>query len=382
MKNKTMNQISISKKILIVVVFFFSISIIAQEDKEIDSTFNESKKTFLVIPIISNNPVMKTGFGALGMFFLKVDKEDTESPPSLVSLYGIYTTNNSYVFAPFGKFFWNEDKNRATVGTALMRINNDFLYEDADNGQDIRLVYTEQRKFFTAEYSRKIIGDFYLGMLYLGTITNYKFDQGTDEENEFTEEYFKQNGIEDNFVSSLGLNLSFDNRDYPYYTTKGLSASLRPKFNAGWLGSENDYVDIDYKFSFYHAFKQNKILATNLSGGFAFGDVPFDGYQNYGVRNSLRGYETGKYKGPNMVALQAEYRWRFYRRWGAVFFAGTGSVWGNEGETEEFKRDWLPSAGAGARFMISREKKINLRLDYAIGVDGNQGVYFGVMEAF
>jgi len=32
--------------------------------------------------------------------------------------------------------------------------------------------------------------------------------------------------------------------------------------------------------------------------------------------------------------------------------------------------------------MISREKKINLRVDYAIGVQGNQGLYFGVMEAF
>lgn len=382
MKFKKMNRLSMFRNYFFLFLFLSSASIMGQEDEEIDSTFNESKKTFLVVPVISNNPVMKTGFGAFGMFFFKPDKEDVASPPSLVSLYAVYTTNNSYVFAPFGKVYWNEDKNRATLGTVFMRVNNDFLYDDAENGEDVRLVYTEIRKFFTAEYSRKIIGDFYLGMLYLGTITNYAFDQGTDEENEFAEEYFKENGIKDNFVSSLGLNLSFDNRDYPYYTTKGLLASVRPKFNAGWLGSENDYVDIDYKFAFYHAFKPNKILATNLSGGFAFGDVPFDGYQNYGVRNSLRGYETGKYKGPNMVALQAEYRWRFYKRWGAVFFAGTGSVWGNEGEAEEFKRDWLPSAGAGARFMISREKKINLRLDYAVGVDGNQGIYFGVMESF
>jgi hypothetical protein len=32
--------------------------------------------------------------------------------------------------------------------------------------------------------------------------------------------------------------------------------------------------------------------------------------------------------------------------------------------------------------MVSKEKKINIRLDYAVGVDGNQGLYFGVMEAF
>lgn len=47
-----------------------------------------------------------------------------------------------------------------------------------------------------------------------------------------------------------------------------------------------------------------------------------------------------------------------------------------------FQRDWLPSLGTGLRFMVSRAKKINLRLDYAWGVDGNQGLYFGIMEAF
>jgi hypothetical protein len=32
--------------------------------------------------------------------------------------------------------------------------------------------------------------------------------------------------------------------------------------------------------------------------------------------------------------------------------------------------------------MVSLEKRINIRLDYAVGVDGNQGLYFGIMEAF
>lgn len=51
-------------------------------------------------------------------------------------------------------------------------------------------------------------------------------------------------------------------------------------------------------------------------------------------------------------------------------------------EEEEFERKWLPSAGLGLRYMVSKAKKINIRLDYALGVDGNQGLYFGVMEAF
>jgi len=352
-----------------------------QQTKEVDSTFNEASKTFLVVPLITNSPVMDTGFGGLGMYFFKIDKEDKASPPSLASLYAIYTTNNSYIFTPFGRFFWNEDKNRASFGVGTLRINNDFTYDE--QGNDLRLVYSEIRNFITAEYSRKIIGDFYLGMVYLGTKTKYKFDQGSGQENDFTRDFFAQNGIADNFVSSIGLNLSFDNRDYPYYPTRGFTFSIRPKLNRAWLGSDNDYIDTDYKFSYFNSLQDNLILALNIAGGFASGDVPFDGYQNYGVRNSLRGYEAGKYKGRNMIASQAELRWRFHNKWGGVVFGGTGSIWGNENNgEEEFERTWLPSVGLGLRYMVSKEKKINVRLDYAVGVDGNQGIYFGVMEAF
>ncbi len=363
------------------VLCFLSSVVYGQQAQEADTTFNEASKTFLVVPLVSNSPVMKTGFGGLGMGFFKIDKQDTASPPSLVSLYAIYTTNNSYIFTPFGRFFWNQDKNRAAFGFGTLRVNNDFDYDE--QGNDIRLVYSEIRNFVTAEYSRKVVGDFYLGMLYLGTKTKYKFDQGTEAENDFTRDFFEQNGISDNFVSSLGLNFSFDNRDYPYNPSRGLTFSIRPKLNATWLGSDNNYVDTDYKFSYFKTLKDDLVLGLNIAGGFASGDVPFDGYQNYGVRNNLRGYEAGKYKGRNMIASQAELRWHIYRKWGAVLFGGSGSVWGNENNgEEEFERKWLPSAGLGLRYMVSPEKKINLRLDYALGVDGNQGIYFGVMEAF
>jgi len=83
-----------------------------------------------------------------------------------------------------------------------------------------------------------------------------------------------------------------------------------------------------------------------------------------------------------MLAGQAEYRWRFYERWGAVAFAGIGSVWGNDQEEEAFEKSLLPAGGLGMRFMVSREKRINLRLDYAVGVDENQRIYFHEIKAF
>lgn len=374
-------QLNINKYLGLILLLFCTSQLMGQQQRETDSTFNESSKTFLVVPLVNNSPAMETGFGGLGMYFFKINDEDVKSPPSLVSFGAIYTTNNSYVITPSGRFFWNEDRNRATFGIGTLRVNNDFVYDQLDH--DLHFVFSEIRNFAMLEYSRKIFGDFYLGLLYLGTKTRYKFDQATQEENDFTKDFFEENGIEDNFISSLGLNISFDNTDYQYYPSKGFKFSIRPKLNADWLGSDNDYVDTDFNFFYYYSFQENKILAINVAGGIAFGDVPFDGYQIYGVRNSLRGYEAGKYKGRHMIATQAEYRWKFYKKWGAVFFGGTGSVWGNENNgEEEFERHWLPSAGLGLRFMVSEEKKINMRLDYAIGVDGNQGLYFGVMEAF
>ena len=377
------------RRYLSVLIFVLVMSNLTAQDKvEPDSLFDESSKTFVPVPIVNNTPTLKTGFGALLMYFFKFNKKDTLSPPSTVNLYGLYTTSKSYIIVPSANLFWGRNNNRASVALGTINVNNDFNYEN-DTG-NLHLVYGETRWFLTLAYSRRIVEQFYLGLLYLGTKTTYQFDKGTEEENEFTKKFFEENGIEDNFISSVGINIAYDNRDYVYYPKKGINISIRPKLNANWLGSDNDYIDADYNLSWYLSIRKKKdVLALNLSGGFAWGYggdiVPFDGYQNYGIRNALRGYQTGKYQGKNMIAFQAEYRWNFYRRWGAVFFAGTGSIWGNdsEGNQQDFaERFWLPGAGLGARFMISRVKRINLRLDFGWGVDGNQGVYFGVMEAF
>jgi len=370
------------KQFLICLLFLLTVNDILSQNQKKDTVFDTSSKTFLLIPLVINNPAMKTGFGAMPMYFFKFNPEDNVSPPSIVSIFGVYSTNKSYAFIASTRLFWDEDKNRATVITGPLRINNNFTYQ-IDGQEDIRLVFSELRNFVSFEYSRKIYGDFYLGALYLGTKTTYKFDQGTDEENDFTKDFFEKNDITDNFISSIGLNFSFDNRDYIYNPTQGGMFSIRPKLNRKWLGSDNDYIDTDFTATYFFPLAMNQVLGFSLAGGFATGDVPFDGYQNYGVRNNLRGYPTGKYKGRNMVALQTEYRRNLYKRWGGVLFAGSGSIWGSDEEGEEtFERKWLPSAGLGIRYMVSKAKRINVRLDYALGVDGNQGLYFGIMEAF
>jgi len=355
-----------------------------KERTSVDSAFNKHSKTFTAIPIINNNPTMKTGFGANAMYIFKIKKEDTLSPPSMVSVMGFYTINKSYVFVPVASLYWNKNKNRLFFGAGTVGVHHDHTYnEGPDSLGGISLVWKELPTFFWVEYSRKIVGKLFLGVSFSGSKVHYKFNQGTDEENEFTEKFFEKKGITDNFTSSLGFVVAFDSRDYIYYPTSGYQVSIKPKFYQKWLGSDNNYIDTDIRLIGYFKLRSNMVLASMLTAGISSGDVPFSGYQSYGMRNNLRGYPSGKFRGKYMATAQAEFRWRFYRRFGAVVFAGTGSLWGDETEDYVFsERSWLPSAGLGARFMISKVKKLNVRLDYAIGVDGNMGVYFGMMEAF
>lgn len=351
---------------------------VAQEDQGL----NLSKRTLVAMPLVNTNPAMKTSFGGIGMLMFRLNSRDTVSPPSVVGGAGLYSTNRSYVAAGVARLHLGKDRWRLLAFGGTARVNNDFEY-DLDS-LTIRLVFSELRTFVGAEAQYRLAGALYGGVAYTGMWTSYGFDRGTDAQNLFAQLLFARLGIDDSYVSSLGVPVSYDTRDYQYYPTSGLAIDIRPKFFATFLGGDNRYVDIDYDGRYYHGFTPNHVLVVRVSGGSAFGDVPFSGYQVYGGRADLRGYAMGKYRGRHTVAGQAEFRWTFYRRLGAVAFAGVGTVWGGESREEEdvFSQGLLPSVGAGLRFTLSTDKRINARIDYGVGVGGNDGLYLGIMEAF
>jgi outer membrane protein assembly factor BamA len=345
-----------------------------------DST-SHRQNSLIAMPLINNSPAMKTGFGGIGMYMFTVDHNDNVSPASVAMLYGLYSTNKSYMALLPLSLYLKEDTWRLTGMIGTMRINNDFTYETA--AEDLRLVYSELRTFYFIAANRQIAPNFYAGMLYSGSQTRYRFDQGSTQDNEFTKALFKVLGIGDNFVSSLGIALSYDSRDYVYYPSAGWSLTIRPMYYATWLGGNNNYTSISYDAKHYQRLGEKSILAMRFAGGHSVGDVPFDGYQSYGMRGTLRGYQAGKYRGKHMMGIQAEYRWQFYKRLGCVGFAGVGTIWGQSDEDNDlFEKDLLPSLGMGLRFQLSLERKINLRMDYAWGVNDNEGFYLGIMEAF
>lgn len=178
---------------------------------------------------------------------------------------------------------------------------------------------------------------------------------------------------------SLGPALEYDSRDDSFYPTRGVSAKLNLNFFSPGFGSDVSYRQVSASWNRYWRHGADSVLAARVAGCVVSGDVPFSDLCMYGRNNDLRGYATGQYRDRAMLAAQAEMRWRFSQRWGAVAFAGLGAIGPSLSELPEQKI--LPSVGGGLRWQASKDYKLDVSLDVAVTPD-DRAVYLYVGEAF
>jgi len=129
-------------------------------------------RSLVAMPLVNTNPAMKTSFGGIGMLLFRPNGRDTVSPPSVIGAAGLYSTNNSYVFAVPVRLFLHEDRWRLMAVGGTARVNNDFTY-DLDSAS-IQLVYSEGRTFMGAEVQARLVGQLYGGLAYNGIWTTYR----------------------------------------------------------------------------------------------------------------------------------------------------------------------------------------------------------------
>ena len=95
---------------------------------------------------------------------------------------------------------------------------------------------------------------------------------------------------------------------------------------------------------------------------------------------NLRGFPRGQYMNRTVTQVQAELRWEAWRRFGAVFFGGTGVATRSLDEWGDADRAY--GYGAGVRYRVSEIDRMNVGLDVATGSTDDFTVYFRVGEAF
>jgi hypothetical protein len=101
--------------------------------------------------------------------------------------------------------------------------------------------------------------------------------------------------------------------------------------------------------------------------------------EEIGADTSMRGYPRGRFRDRHAMTAQAELRSGYWRRVGAVAFAGAGTVAPTSGSLASGA--WYPSVGAGLRYVLSPRDRTTVRTDFGIG-RGSFGLTVGIGEAF
>jgi|GEM_PF-91097 len=180
----------------------------------------------------------------------------------------------------------------------------------------------------------------------------------------------------------IGLGLLYNNIHNAMNPREGLYSEWAFMNYNNATGSDfnmNTYI-VDNRI--YHPVRKNNVLAAQVYGQFTTGEAPFNMLALMGGESLMRGYYLGRYRDKNLVAGQVEFRMlplSFSKRWGASVFMAAGQVYGDEHAFEWGQ--FLPTGGAGIRYLIFPEKDIYTRIDLSYTREGS-GVYFYIGEAF
>jgi len=211
--------------------------------------------------------------------------------------------------------------------------------------------------------------------------------------------YSVANGFDPSAYTLLGLtlDLSYDSRDSTINAYRGYYARLSLGGFPTWLGSSKGSTMIGADLRAYvglsAAVPRNVLAFWVLASGVTSGVQPYLTLPSIGwdaAGTTGRGYVQGRWRGSAVVYAEAEWRFRITDNGlfgGAVFvnaetfsrpaFSASGL---SEPSVNLFQYV-RPAAGFGARIMMSKESRTNLRVDFAWGVD-SFAIYLGAGEVF
>jgi len=224
---------------------------------------------------------------------------------------------------------------------------------------------------------------------YTGFGYNLDYHFGIKEESDATETDFRSyNGNAQTTVSSgLSYNLLYDSRKNSNYGEDATFCNLTYRYNSKYLGSDQNWQSVYLEFKKYIKLSPNSdnVLAFWNLDWFSFGgkppyfDLPSTGWDSYS--NTGRGYIQSRLRGPAMLYLESEYRFRLTKNglFGGVVFVNAQSV--SELGSNRFETI-LPGTGLGLRIKLNKISGANLSIDYGFGTHGSQGLFFNISEVF
>lgn len=329
---------------------------------------------FVGLPVVFYQPETKLGFGAAGFLSFKSNRFDSILRVSQINLGGAYTLEKQLLlYASYDLWL---DKNNYNIFGEIGYYRYFYYFYGIGNGNRNEEAYNVNypRVRITAE--RKLFPHFYVGLKYIfDDFDVIKRDSnGVLIQNTVT-------GAKGGIISGLGISSKYDSRNSNFYPTKGWKINANITFFDQFLGSDFSYTATELDVIKYKGFGKDRVLATYAYARFinSNGNAPFFHLSNIGGNKRMRGYYDGFYMDKQLIGWQTEYRTPVWWRFGLVGFVGNAVVASHLSSVTI--KNVRTTAGAGLRFLLDKERKINLRVDYGFSKESS-GFYLTIGEAF
>ena len=325
-----------------------------------DST---KKIKLLPVPTIGYSPETKTYIGAVTLFTIDLYK-DSLTRTSNAKFEFNYTWNKQLILETEWNYFFKEEK-WFTKGKIHYSEYPDYYYGIGSNTPESnKLLFNSNRFVFEANILRNLGGKLFIG-------PNLRFINYSNVSYSSDLIYPE---LADQLTFGVGITLLRDSRNSLLTPTKGFYFN----FNTGYNFSKSDYVATTLDIRYYKTWADKYTWASRMINDFRFGKVPFYDYSFLGGDKFVRGYNYGRYRDKNLSSIQTEFRLPLVWKFGIATFGGISNLFANNFKINDSKYN----CGLGLRFLVDKHDKTNLRLDYAVGNDGNSGFYISFGESF
>lgn len=346
--------------------------------KVLNDTTDIREPQFLMYPVVGYAPETSWEFGFSSVFVYYAGR-DTTNRLSEISAFTFLTLEQQY-----GLWFDHalySDKNKWFLLGRLRFQSFPLLFygigpntpKEPQALVDASLIQIKERLL------RKVRKSLYFGLeVDFQRLSNVNFIPRSDET------LVLPNGAEGSANLGLGLGILYDNRHNILNVREGFFSELAFLRYSTALGSDFSFGTVISDTRLYRPVNKRDVFAAQLFGQFNSGDIPFNQLALMGGETIMRGYYLGRFRDNNQIAAQIEYRmlplpWSFTKRWGATFFASTGTVFSDFNALTT--RNVVVAGGGGLRFLLFPKKDIFTRLDVAFTKEGS-GIYLYIGEAF
>lgn len=336
----------------------------ANEDRTQEKKFD---LTWVLGP--SYSAVTKVSLGILASGLYRIDRTDTITQPSNVSLYANISTSGYYKVGVTGLNLMDRNRHRIKYDISFASMPIDYWGIGYDMAQAEKSSMVEKRYRIDAEYQYEMARNFFAGAALDFThavakkVANPEYMLG--QRDKYT-------------ATGFGLSLQYDSRDFAPNPYRGIYLSLRETYFPAALGTTETIWRTTFTGNYYQRLWKGCILALDAYLEYNSGkEIPWSMVAQLGGGYRMRGYYLGQYRDNAMIEVQAELRQKIYNRHGIAVWVGAGNVFPN---FNSFRwSQTLPNYGIGYRWEFKH--RVNVRVDYGRGRHGGS-VVFNVNEAF